>query len=139
LCLGNCDAAGGLGGELLASFLKSPGARNVFLAGLFTGMLPCGLVYAFVALAASTGDLLRGAAVMAVFGLGTAPVMVLSGCGASILNQSARCYAFRVAAWCVILTGVVSIARGCGFFHFAGWEMAGCPLCHECKCPGAGS
>ena len=33
-----------LAGDFFATFLKSPGLHNVFLAGLFTGMLPCGLV-----------------------------------------------------------------------------------------------
>ena len=115
------------GGEFLRTFLQAPGLHNVFLAGLFTGLLPCGLVYGFVALAASSGDMLLGAAVMAVFGAGTTPVMVLAGCGGSALGVTARKHLFRLAAWCVVVTGLVSIVRGIGFFEFFG---GGCPMCH---------
>ncbi len=114
-------------GEFLRTFLQSPGWRNVFLAGLFTGMLPCGLVYGFLALAASSGDFLWGAAIMAVFGVGTVPVMVLAGCGGAMLSLTARKHLFRLAAWCVVLTGVVSIARGMGFLEVFGGS--GCPMC----------
>lgn len=119
-----------LAGDFFATFLKSPGLHNVFLAGLFTGMLPCGLVYGFVALAASSGDLLAGAGVMITFGLGTAPIMMLTGCGASLLSLAARKNIYRIAAWCVILTGLISIARGAGFVEVPGWfEASGCPMC----------
>lgn len=120
-----------LAADFFGSFLKSPGHANVFLAGLFTGMLPCGLVYGFVALAASSGDILFGATIMAVFGLGTAPVMILTGCGGSLLSLATRKYLFRAAAWCVVLTGLVSVARGFGFVAIPGWaEAVGCPMCH---------
>lgn len=119
-----------LAGDFFGSFLKSPSLANVFLAGLFTGMLPCGLVYGFVALAASSGDMFMGALLMAVFGTGTAPIMILTGCGGSLLSLAARKQLFRVAAWCVVLTGLVSIARGIGFVEIPGWTVAaGCPMC----------
>jgi sulfite exporter TauE/SafE len=119
-----------LAGDFFATFLKSPGLHNVFLAGLFTGMLPCGLVYGFLALAASSGDLFHGASLMIVFGLGTAPVMMLTGCGSSLLSLAARKHIYRAAAWCVVLTGLISIARGAGFVQLPGWFTAtGCPMC----------
>lgn len=115
---------------MFATFFKSPGLHNVFLAGLFTSLLPCGLLYGFVALAASSGDLLIGAATMIVFGLGTAPVMILTGCGGSLISKKARKHLYQVAAWCVILTGLISIARGAGFVEVPGWfEASGCPMC----------
>lgn len=119
-----------LAGDFFATFLKSPGLHNIFLAGLFTGMLPCGLVYGFLALAASSGDLLRGASLMIAFGLGTAPVMMLTGCGSSLLSLATRQHLYRAAAWCVVLTGLISIARGAGFIELPGWFTAtGCPMC----------
>ena len=39
------------------------------------------------------------------------PVMILTGCGASVLSFAARRYLFRFAAWCVIVAGTVSEAR----------------------------
>lgn len=113
----------------IGEFLRSPRMPNVFLAGLFSGMLPCGLVYGFVALAASSSDPLAGAGLMVAFGLGTAPVMMLTGCGGYLLNVAARTSIYRIAAWCVVATGLISIARGAGFVDLFGWGAPGCPLC----------
>lgn len=49
--------------------------------GLLTTLLPCGWLYAFVVSAAGTGSWSMGALVMAVFWLGTLPVMVSLGAG----------------------------------------------------------
>lgn len=116
--------------DLFRSMLRLRGISGVFLAGLFTGLLPCGLVYSFLALAAATANLWQGAATMVAFGLGTAPVMIATGCGGSLLSLAARRHVFRVAAWCLVLTGVISIARGMSFMqHPANPTAATCPLC----------
>jgi uncharacterized protein len=112
-----------------ASFLKGPGLGNVFLAGVFTGFLPCGLVYAFLALATSTSDIWQGLVRMMLFGSGTVPLMVLTGCGGSLLGLTARRKALRVAALCVVATGAISILRGCGFLDWPGVDVIGCPMC----------
>lgn len=49
--------------------------------GLLTTLLPCGWLYAFVITAAGTGSGLWGAVVMAVFWLGTVPMLVGIGAG----------------------------------------------------------
>ncbi len=122
--------AGCFAREFFSSFLKAPGLQNLFLAGLFTGLLPCGLVYGFLALAAATRSPILGASLMAIFGLGTAPIMMLTGCGGSLLGLIGRKRVFQFAAWCVVLTGVISIARGAGYLHFPGvTDPAGCPFC----------
>lgn len=121
-----------LAGTFFASFLKSPRSSDIFLAGLFTGMLPCGLVYGFLALAASSSHVGLGALLMTAFGLGTAPVMILTGSGASLLTLGVRKRLYQAAAWCVVLTGVLSIARGAGFVEIPGWhEAGGCPACQQ--------
>lgn len=120
---------------LFASILKLPGLRNAFSAGLFTGLLPCGLLYAFLALAASTGDLLQGMAVMLAFGLGTIPLMVLTGVGAMLLKVATRERLMKAAAWCVILTGLLTVWRGGAFLKAANRspqdreQAVACPLC----------
>jgi sulfite exporter TauE/SafE len=119
-----------LASTFLATFLTAPGLLNAFLAGLFTGLLPCGLLYAFLTLAASSRSLTYAAVLMIAFGLGTAPVMIATGCGASVISLASRRRVYRFAAWCVVLTGIVSIVRGAGYVCVPGWfEPAGCPLC----------
>jgi sulfite exporter TauE/SafE len=51
----------------------TPGMRYLF--GIVTGFLPCGLVYATLGIAVATGAPATGALAMAVFGLGTAPLL----------------------------------------------------------------
>lgn len=121
----------GGGGCLAASpfrtLLGSPHLGHVFLAGLFTGFLPCGLVYAYLTLALGTGELARSVAVMTLFGLGTAPLMILAGSGASLINLQSRARLLRLAAWCVVVTGLISLGRGvAGLWLAAPGE---CPLC----------
>jgi hypothetical protein len=121
---------GCLMGGMVGAFLRDRRWSHVFLAGVFTGLLPCGLVYAYVALAASTSNLLGGMATMAAFGVGTVPMMLLAGTGSRLLSLAGRRHLLTIAAWCVVLTGVLSIARGVGFLQLPGEPpAAGCPLC----------
>lgn len=116
---------------LLRSYLSSPSAAGVFLAGVATGFLPCGLVYAFLALAASTGRLELGLATMTLFGLGTVPLMVATGVGGRMLSLAMRQRVLKVAAVCVVVTGVLTIVRGAGFLGTTTDEDPACPFCSE--------
>lgn len=115
---------------LFRSFLTAPGWHNSFLAGLLTGFLPCGLVYTYLVLAAGSGNIVTGMAIMALFGAGTIPLMVLTGVGSSFLTINGRRYLFRAAALCVIATGLITINRGIGWARAstAGGEPS-CPFC----------
>jgi sulfite exporter TauE/SafE len=110
------------------------GARSlveVFLAGLFTGLLPCGLLYGMLALAASTHDVASGLVTMVAFGLGTVPAMAAAGLGGSLLGLAARRRLHAIAAWCLVLTGCISIARGAGHLSFTSEPPPGCPFCES--------
>jgi sulfite exporter TauE/SafE len=121
-----------LAGTMFGSLLATPTLRGNFLAGLFTGLLPCGLVYAVLALAVSSRSVWAGAASMALFGVGTLPAMVLAGSSASLLSRVGQRHLFHLAAWCLIAAGAVCIARGCGFVSLPGWTtVSGCPLCNR--------
>ncbi len=117
-----------LGPGMFGSLLRATQLRSVFLGGVVNGLLPCGLVYAYLALAASAGGLLPGGVTMLCFGLGTLPLMVLVGCGGSLLTCGRRRLLLRVAAWCVVLTGALTIARGLGFLTVLD-SSPSCPLC----------
>ncbi len=124
------SATGCLLKPLFTTILKTPGLRNAFVAGIATGFLPCGLVYAFVSLAASSGDFLQGLMTMAAFGAGTVPLMVVAGCGASLLSYSARQKVWKVAAWSVVLTGLLTLGRGAAFLQASNQPAQDrCPFC----------
>lgn len=118
------------GPSLFGSLLQATRPHSLFLAGVMNGLLPCGLVYAFLALAASSGDLLSGALTMMLFGLGTVPILALVGVGGNWLSILARRRLLHLAAWCVVLTGLITLARGFGFLSVLGpGETAVCPFC----------
>ena len=122
-----------LAGTMFSGFLRMPGRTAAFLAGVLTGLLPCGLLYGMIALAASTHDLVAGSATMLVFGLGTAPILIATGCGGSLLGLAARRKLYVVAAWCMVLTGGISMARGAVFLtqQPASEKVPACPFCVE--------
>lgn len=124
------SSAGCLVRPLFSSILHSPGMTNTFLAGVATGLLPCGLVYSFVSLAASSADLLQGMATMLQFGAGTIPLMVATGCGTALLSWTARQRLWQVAGWSVLMTGLLTLGRGAAFLQ---WESkpgpVECPFC----------
>ena len=62
--------------------MSLPPGRRALVIGLMTTLLPCGWLYAFVFAAAGTGSAATGALTMAVFWLGTLPILI--GVGASI-------------------------------------------------------
>lgn len=128
--VGGTSVGGCLSGGLLRPLLATTGLRSAFWAGMFTGFLPCGLVYAFLALAGSTGDVVEGLLTMAVFGVGTTPAMVLLGASGNLLSPARRFAVYRLAAICVIVAGLVSIVRGVSFWPASHDNPpATCPLC----------
>lgn len=77
--------------------------KQAFLLGAVWGWLPCGLVYAGLAVAATTGDPLYAASVMLAFGLGTLPAVMGAGMFAGMLASLARNQLFRKVAGLMII------------------------------------
>lgn len=122
--------SGCLGPGLFSALMRDTRSFSVFLAGMVNGLLPCGLVYAFLALAATSGDMLHGAFTMFLFGLGTIPVLAFVGLGGNLLSVAMRRRLLTLAAWCVVLTGLATIARGIGFLNWLGpAQEVVCPFC----------
>ena len=66
--------------------------------GLLWGWLPCGLVYAMLLAAATSGGAVEGASLMAAFGLGTLPAMVATGAAAGQMRRLLARTGLRVSA-----------------------------------------
>lgn len=77
--------------------------KQAFLLGAVWGWLPCGLVYAGLAVAATTGDPIYAASVMLAFGLGTLPAVMGAGMFAGMLASLARNQLFRKLAGLLII------------------------------------
>ena len=97
---------------LSARWLQAPGAGRKLSLGLVLGLLPCGLVYAALLQAMTTGSLAGGAASMGAFGLGTAPALVGVGFASGPLGRRLAGRGPRLAAVAVTLLGVLLLWRG---------------------------
>lgn len=71
---------------------------HAFLFGMVWGWLPCGLVYAALALAATAGGISRSMLTMLFFGLGTLPAVMGVGIMTGLLTRFSRLRYFRQAA-----------------------------------------
>ena len=85
---------------------------SMFVVGIINGLLPCGLVYAGLAIAASVHTPLYGAATMAVFGLGTFPLMLAVSLSGGFLGNSFRIRLQRLIPTTMCLMGVLLVLRG---------------------------
>lgn len=68
---------------------------SAFLFGVVWGWLPCGLVYAALALSATAGDISRSGFTMLAFGLGTLPAVLGVGIMTSMMSRLAHNKRFR--------------------------------------------
>ena len=82
------------------------------LMGLLNGLLPCGLVYAACTGAAATGSLGSGAAYMALFGLGTVPLMLGIGLSGKALPIALRFKLQQLAPLSLAVVGALLVLRG---------------------------
>lgn len=80
---------------------------KAMLAGMIWGFLPCGLVYSALTLAMARADATLSAITMLAFGLGTLPLLLLTGSFAATLRQALQKTGVRRAAGlCVIVFGL---------------------------------
>ncbi|MFM2096302.1 MAG: hypothetical protein RIS70_3426 [Planctomycetota bacterium] len=113
--------------SILRPVLAGQNARDVFVAGVFTGFIPCGLVYSMLALAASSHGVVAGLTKMIAFGLGTAPALVLVGTSGVAVPHWLRLRLWRIAAWCLVLAGAITMTRGA--YAVTHPPSKSCPFC----------
>lgn len=91
---------------------RAGAAATAFLGGVGTGFLPCGIVYAVLVLAVASPSPVTAGLLMGSFGVGTAPLMVLSGCCGIWLSPAKRGRLHGIAGVAIVLLGLATIARG---------------------------
>jgi len=88
--------------------------------GLVWGWLPCGMVYAVLAWALTSGSATQGGLLMLAFGLGTLPMLLTIGVAAEWLKDFVRSpWVRRGAGLTVLLFGLVTIFAPGGHNHTA--------------------
>ncbi|MEM1329770.1 MAG: sulfite exporter TauE/SafE family protein [Planctomycetota bacterium] len=91
-------------GQRLA--FEMPPLARAWSIGLLTPMLPCGWLYAFAVLAAGTGEPVAGGLVMAVFWVGTLPVLIGLGVGVQAMTGVLRRHMPLLTSLAVVAVGL---------------------------------
>lgn len=96
---------------------------RAFTFGMLWGWMPCGFVYTVLVIASLQLDALRGAAVMAAFGLGTIPALLATSAGARHFTALASGRSGRRVA-AVVLVGCAALTVA------SPWLMHAAPQLH---------
>nr|WP_276898012.1 sulfite exporter TauE/SafE family protein [Pedobacter kyonggii] len=80
-------------------------------AGMLNGIIPCGMVYLALATALNTGSIKSGATFMFLFGLGTAPLMLMISLGGIFLKKYIRFNTNKLIPWFMFFMGALLILR----------------------------
>jgi len=107
-------------GRIFPPLFASNRLASKWALGVATGFLPCMLSWAMVIKAATSGGPAHGFLTMALFGLGTVPILFLAGFSASLLTVKVRLAGERVAACSVIVMGLILLVKGVSYFVGAG-------------------
>jgi len=96
----------------MSGLLRQNSIASQAMMGALNGLLPCGLVYVAAAGATATGHPLNGAAYMALFGLGTWPMMLGIHLVGQRLPLPPRLSIGSITRTAVLLMAVLLILRG---------------------------
>ncbi len=108
--------------QKIMTLFKAPRSIGAYYPmGIVLGFLPCGLTYTALLAAARAAmgaenaftGMLLGALMMMLFGIGTAPALILVGKVVNSISRRMRKWFYRVASVIMIATGV--------WFLVAGW------------------
>lgn len=98
----------------LGAALKKRSPDTFLTIGFLNGFLPCGLVYMAVFGAIASGNAVEGSLYMAVFGLGTIPLMTTAIYFGNFLSGKVRQYIRKSIPVFVVLMGCLFVVRGLG-------------------------
>ena len=99
--------------KYLGRFANGP---SRWFSGMLWGLVPCGLVYGVLPLAFLSGDVLTGATIMFVFGLGTLPNLLLISKFSAALTQFGQYRWVRYFAASLLFIGA-------GFGMYRAWIL----------------
>ncbi len=101
-----------LWGRAAETVSRAPGPAGPFAVGALAGLLPCPLVYGFLAAALASGGLLPAMGTMALLGLSSLPALVLVGVVGGTVSPLARRRFIRVSGVVLVVLGVITLLRG---------------------------
>ena len=117
----------------MGRLLRQQGPGKLFLVGMLNGLLPCGLVYMAIAGALAAGSIFNSALYMALFGLGTIPLMLATALAGQFIQLKWRARLRKLVPVFLVAFAVLFILRGLNFDVPTGlqfWnDMQNAPMC----------
>lgn len=96
----------------LGALLQKPDGGSLLLIGILNGFLPCGFVYVGLAGAVTTGSILKSMGYMALFGLGTVPLMLSVSLSSRFISLPTRRKIQKILPVFLFLFAILFILRG---------------------------
>lgn len=92
--------------------LRNPSFPSLFAIGFLNGLLPCAMVYAALFGALATQQVFSGGIYMALFGLGTVPLMSGVAYVSKIVTMPVRNQIRKIIPLAMVCVGILFILRG---------------------------
>ena len=92
--------------KLVGRFVAEHSLLAKYVMGVLLGFLPCILTYSMFVTAISSGGFLEGFLMLFAFGLGTIPMLFLTGVFSSVLLRGLRTYSNVISGVAMMLLGV---------------------------------
>jgi hypothetical protein len=116
----SCNPGSSLMQKILSLFKAPRSIGSYYPMGVVLGFLPCGLTYTALLSAARSGmeskypfiGMMQGALMMILFGIGTAPALILVGKVVNTISNRMRKRFYRVASLIMIVTGIWFVVTG---------------------------
>ncbi|NTW89096.1 MAG: sulfite exporter TauE/SafE family protein, partial [Desulfobulbaceae bacterium] len=116
----SCNPGNSLMQKIMALFKAPRSIGSYYPMGIVLGFLPCGLTYTALLAAARAAmeahhpfaGMLQGSLMMMLFGIGTAPALILVGKMVNTISNKTRKWFYRVASLIMIATGVWFVVSG---------------------------
>lgn len=96
----------------MAPLLRSKNAFSLGLIGVLNGFLPCGMVYVALLAALAVGEVTESVIYMAMFGLGTIPMMFTLSIVGVFLQQKYRLWLSKLTPFVIGIFAILLILRG---------------------------
>ena len=96
----------------MGALFKSKNSSSFYLIGFLNGLLPCGMVYVALTSAIATQSVLQGGMIMAFFGLGTMPALIMVAIGGQYMDRTVRTKLQSLLPVFIFSMGILLILRG---------------------------
>lgn len=96
----------------MGALFKSKNRISFYLIGFLNGLLPCGMVYLALTSAIATQSVVQGGMIMAFFGLGTMPALIMVAIGGQYMGRTVRTKLQSLLPVFIFSMGIILILRG---------------------------